>query len=139
VGEGGHPPELRSRTAKEVLDDHLRLADDRRWEEDIERNVSRDCVLLTGRGTFRGHEGFRELARMLDEELPSGRWQYCTRMVQQRMAFIEWTVDADEGRVQDGADSFLIEEGSIVAQTIHYTVLDRAGRVVVRSDGTRPG
>jgi hypothetical protein len=55
------------------------------------------------------------------------------------MAFIEWMVDAGEVRVDDGADSFLIEEGKIVHQTIHYTVLDRAGRVIVRADGTRPG
>jgi hypothetical protein len=54
VGEDGHSQEVRPRTTKEVLDDHLHLADDRRWEEDIERNVSRDCVLLTGRGVFRG-------------------------------------------------------------------------------------
>jgi len=27
--------------------------------------------------------------------------------------------------VSDGADSFLIEDGWIVAQTIHYTVEDR--------------
>jgi hypothetical protein len=139
VGDGGHWQEVRQRTTKEVLDDHLRLADDRRWEEDIERNVSRDCVLLTGRGVFRGHEGFRELARMLDEEVPSGDWQYRTRMVEGPMAFIEWMVDAGEVRVEDGADSFLIEEGKIVYQTIHYTVLDRAGRVIVRADGTRPG
>jgi hypothetical protein len=76
---------------------------------------------------------------MLDEEVPSGDWQYRTRMVEGRMAFIEWMVDAGEVRVDDGADSFLIEEGKIVYQTIHYTVLDRAGRVIVRADGTRPG
>ena len=31
-------------------------------EEDIRRNVSEDIVILINRGTFRGHEGVRELA-----------------------------------------------------------------------------
>ncbi len=38
--------------------------------------------------------------------------------------FSTWTrtSEAAETRVRDGADSFLIENGWIVAQTIHYTV-----------------
>jgi hypothetical protein len=32
---------------------------------------------------------------------------------------------AEHARVSDGADSFLIEDGWIVAQTIHYTVDER--------------
>ena len=78
--------DLSNRSAQEVLDDHLNLAKDwwteggtkRITEEDIERaiekdmrrNVSEDIVILINRGTFRGHEGVRQLARMLIEELP---------------------------------------------------------------------
>src|SRR3712207_9005159 len=73
--------DLSNRTAQEVLDDHLTVAEDwgaeggaqRITEEDIEhaieedmlRNVSEDIVILINRGTFRGHEGVRRLARML--------------------------------------------------------------------------
>jgi hypothetical protein len=38
------------------------------------------------------------------------------------MAFLEWAYEDDKVRVRDGADSYLIENGKIVAQTIHYTV-----------------
>jgi hypothetical protein len=38
------------------------------------------------------------------------------------MAFLEWAYEDANVRVRDGADSYLIEEGKIVAQTIHYTV-----------------
>ena len=73
--------ELNSRSAQEVLDDHLNLAKDwggekdieRIFEEDIRRNVSEACVVLTNRGVFRGHEGVRHLVRMLAEELPGHR------------------------------------------------------------------
>ena len=30
-------------------------------------------MILINRGTFRGHEGVRQLAQMLDEELPEHR------------------------------------------------------------------
>jgi hypothetical protein len=123
--------DLTIRTSQEVLDDHLNLAEN--WgeevgfehilEEDIRRNVSEEIVILINRGTFHGHEGVRHLAHMLGEELPEHRsFEYTYRAVEGRMAFLEWAYEDDEVRVRDGADSYLIEDGKIVAQTIHYTV-----------------
>jgi hypothetical protein len=123
--------ELSSRTAQEVLDDHLDVTEhfgaEEDWrsivEEDIRRNISGDIVILINRGTFRGHEGVRRLAQMLGEELPEQRsFEYTYRAVEGRMAFLEWAYEDDNVRVRDGADSYLIENGKIVAQTIHYTV-----------------
>ncbi len=37
---------LRSRSPVEVFEDPLRLAGKHRYEEDIERNLSPDCVVL---------------------------------------------------------------------------------------------
>jgi hypothetical protein len=123
--------DLSTRTAQEVLDDHLKLDEhfgaEKDWqrivEEDIRRNVSEDVVVLINRGTFRGHDGVRELASMLGEELPEHRsFEYTYRAVKGRMAFLEWAYEDASVRVGDGADSYLIEGGKIVAQTIHYTV-----------------
>jgi hypothetical protein len=100
--------------------------------------VAEDVVLLTGRGVFRGHEGVRELARQLMEEIPSGRWTYVTELFDGPMAFLEWTVDEGPYRIRDGADSYLVQDGRIRAQTIHYTVEDEQGRVLIAADGTRP-
>ncbi|MER5338160.1 hypothetical protein [Micromonospora sp. NPDC002717] len=113
---------LRARSAREVFEDHLRLAAEHRFAEDLARNVSPSCVVLERRGVFRGHAGVRELARWLEEELPGGGYAYTNKLVEGRMAFLEWTADAEGVRVRDGADSFLLEQGWIVAQTIHYTV-----------------
>lgn len=113
---------LRNRSAAEVFDDHLRLAGEHRFEEDIERNVAPDCVILERRGVFRGRDGARHLARVLAEELPGAPYVYTNRLVAERVAFLEWESEAPRARVRDGADSFLIEHGWIVAQTIHYTV-----------------
>jgi hypothetical protein len=46
-------------------------------------------------------------------------------MVEGRFAFLEWTSEAEQTRVRDGADSFVIEGGWIIAQTIHYTVEEK--------------
>jgi hypothetical protein len=123
--------DLGSRTAQEVLDDHLNLAEnwgrevgfERGFEEDLRRNTSEEIVILINRGTFRGHERVRQLAHMLGEELPKQRsFEYTYRAVEGRMAFLEWAYEDEDVRVRDGADSYLIENGKIVAQTIHYTV-----------------
>jgi len=129
---------LADRDALAVFDDHLRLADEGDLDADLERNVAADVVVLTGRGIFHGHDGVRELARQLMEEIPSGEWVYGPRRVAGRMAFLEWTVESGPFRIPDGADSYLIEDGKIQAQTIHYTLTDAAGSVVIRADGTRP-
>ncbi|MEV5768538.1 hypothetical protein AB0L34_28775 [Micromonospora sp. NPDC052213] len=118
--------DLRARSARQVFEDHLRLAAEHRFAEDLARNVSPSCVVLERRGVFRGHAGVRELARWLEEELPGGGYAYTNKLVDGRMAFLEWTAEAEGVRVRDGADSFLIEQGWIVAQTIHYTV-ERTG------------
>lgn len=113
---------LRDRTPGEVFEDHLRLAGEHRFDEDIERNVSPDCVILERRGIFHGREGARALARLLAQELPEAPYVYVNRLIEGRVAFLEWTAEAARTRVRDGADSFVIENGWIAAQTIHYTV-----------------
>ena len=114
--------DLRARSARQVFDDHLRLAKEHRFDEDLERNLAPDCVILERRGIFRGHDGARELARLLAEELPGAPYTYTNRLIEGRTAFLEWTAETENARVRDDADSFLIEDGWIVAQTIHYTV-----------------
>lgn len=124
--------DLSRRTAREVLDDHLNIANN--WgdavvtfedvlEEDIRRNVAEDIVILMNRGIYRGHDGVRELARMLAEELPGRRsFGYDHVSADGRIGLLEWSYEDDHARVVDGVDSYLIENGQIVGQTIHYTV-----------------
>lgn len=122
--------DLSRRTAREVLDDHLKLAND--WvdkaldqvlDEDLRRNVSEDIVVLINRGTFRGHEGVRQLAQMLSDELPEHQaFRYSYVAVDNHVGLLEWAYEDSTVCVRDGVDSYVIEEGKIVAQTIHYTL-----------------
>lgn len=122
--------ELAGRSARQVLDDHLNIANT--WEgasfedvleEDVRRNVSEDIVILINRGTFRGHDGVRQLARMLADELPEHKaFRYTYVAVEGNVGMLEWEYEDSTIRVRDGVDSYLIEDGKIVAQTIHYTL-----------------
>lgn len=114
--------ERNARPAQEVFEDHLRESQFGTVEADLARNYALDVVLLTERGVYRGHNGLRELARLLRGELPDARFEYRTRLVDGGLAFLEWTATSDTAVVRDGADSYLIRDGCIVAQTIHYTV-----------------
>ncbi len=114
--------DLADRSPQDVLDDHLALVAAGDWTTDLERNVSDDIVVLTGFGVFEGREQVRVLAELLDAQLPNARFEYTTVVVRGQVGFLEWTADADGARVRDGADSFVISDGRIVAQTIHYTV-----------------
>jgi hypothetical protein len=74
--------DLRRRSATEVFEEHLRLASDHQFEKDIERNVSPDIIILERRGIFRGREGAKELARLLEKELPNAPYLYTNRLIE---------------------------------------------------------
>ena len=111
-----------TRSAREVFEDHLRTAREWYFEEDIKRNFSEDCVVLIKDGVYRGHDGLIELANRLREEMPGATFEYTTQGVEGDAAFLEWTAHSESVRVADGADSFFVRDGLVVAQTIHYTV-----------------
>lgn len=118
-------PDLTSRRAEEVVRDHLWQSSHGSIDQDLRRNYSEKLVLLTGRGTFRGHEGLRQLNASLNRELPGARFDYRTLLAEGEIAFVEWTARTEDARVTDGADSYLVRDGRIIAQTIHYTVRRR--------------
>ena len=118
-------PPTGTRDTREVIEDHLALRIEGDLEADIERNYHPDVVLLQGTGILHGHDGVRDSAAQLDEYLgPDARFRIRTLYTSGRHGFIEWWGEADGRVVCDGADSFVVEEGRIVAQTIHYTVED---------------
>lgn len=110
------------RTAAVVFEDHLRRASERDLEGDLRENYHPDCIVITSSGVHRGYAAVRQLGELLFRQLPSAHWTYGARHVAGRFAFLEWTATETGAKVEDGADSFVIEDGKIVAQTIYYTV-----------------
>ena len=109
------------RSATEVFENHLKLAQERKLEEDLKNNYAEDVVLLTNYGTFRGHKGTIEAAELLDKQLTNGTYDYKRKLCHEKICFLHWAGDSEESFIRDGADSFLIEKGKIQIQTIYYT------------------
>lgn len=118
---------VNDRGAKEVLEDHWALADEGNLEEDLARNYAEDVVFLTGFGTHHGYDAARALYRRLSQLLPDARFEYRTRLVHGDVGFLEWTGRGRDAVVPDGVDSYLVRDGRIVAQSIHYTVVPGPG------------
>jgi hypothetical protein len=115
--------ELNTRPAREVLDDL-----EPNVEDDLDRNVAEDCVILVNRGTFHGHQGVMQLAQMLGEELPEHRgFQYIYSAVEGRMAFLEWADEDAQVRVTDGAERIcsVFSRPALQAATFGSTTLGR--------------
>lgn len=113
------------RAAQDVLEDHLRLGQEGTAEEDLPRNFATDVVVLTRDGVHRGHGGLRRLAERLRREVPNMRIAYKTKVIEGEFGFLEWTAEGDGAWIEDGADSYVVRDKLIVAQTIHYTVKDQ--------------
>lgn len=114
---------LSARSTADVFEGHLRPRIARRLEDDLRRNYAPDVVLLTCNSIFRGHDGLRESARRLGEQLPHASFQFTARQVADQSAFLVWTAQSDGYCVGCGADSFVICGGKIRMQTIHYDLL----------------
>ena len=116
------PDDDAARSTAEVFQDHLERARRGDVAGDLEHNYAEDVVVLSAYGVEHGHEGARRLADLLEQQLPSARFAYTLQLVERDVALLEWTARADGARVDDGVDSFVVRDGRIVAQTLHYTV-----------------
>lgn len=63
----------------------------------------------------------RRFADKLRRELPDMTFDYDEILVDGDFGFLEWRGHGSDGtRVCDGADSYLVHDGRITAQSIHY-------------------
>jgi hypothetical protein len=110
------------RSTQEVLDDHLSTSFNGNVEDDLARNYAEDVVVVSNWGVEHGHDGMRRTAALLQSQLPECTFAYTLRLVAGEVGMLEWTGHSPAGSVRDGVDSYVIRDGRIVAQTIHYTL-----------------
>lgn len=116
-----------SRTTPGVLQDHLRRRRAFDLEGDLAANYAEDVVVISMDGVFHGHDGVRRTASILRELLPNAEYVYDLLCHHGEVALLSWSARAqNEASVCHGADTFLVRNGRIAAQTIHYFV-KRAG------------
>lgn len=110
----------RHRSPDEVFEDHLRLRLEGNLEEDLRRNYSKDVVLLTVNSKAKGHDALRISAARLTEQLPGAEFRVVAKQVDGPYALLIWSARSARFDAVEGADSFVIENGRIVFQSIHY-------------------
>ena len=113
---------LTDRGTRDVLDDHLRRRQAGDLEGDLRENYHPDVVLLSAEGVHHGTDGVRALAGVLRRYLPDGDYRYRQVLTRGEVGMLVWSgrcADTDT-EVHDGVDSYVVQEGRIVAQTIHY-------------------
>lgn len=111
------------RTTREVIEDHLALRREHALGADVERNYTDDLLVLSKDGVFHGKDGIRETARVLRENLPDATYRYELVQVAEDYALLGWTAKATNGaRTRHGADAFVVKDGLIAVQIIHYDV-----------------
>lgn len=109
------------RSTEEVLDDHPRCRSAGDIERDLERNYATDVVILSSTRAAEGHDAARWFHAILRNHVP-GDFEFPVKHIRGPYAFIEWRAREPGRSDEDGADSFVIENGRIVLQTIHYTL-----------------
>jgi hypothetical protein len=114
-----------ARSPRDVLESHLQLSQAGRLEEDLERNYADDVVLLSYEGINRGHDGVRRLAAVLRNYVDAGHYSYDQILVEGDVAMMRWHAADGDTVVHDGADSYVISDGRIRAQTIHFSARSR--------------
>ena len=110
------------RSPEEVFEDHLRLRAEGKLEEDLTRNYDTNVILLTSNSNMVGHEALRLSAGRLREQLPDAQFSYRVKRVNGPYAMLIWSAVSSRFEAVEGADSFVIEDGRIVFQSIHYAL-----------------
>ncbi len=113
---------LRNRSPKQVFEDHLRLRQEGKLEDDLKTNFSNGVEVKTNFGDFHGKNGVRKCAGILKKQLPCHHYVYKKKTVNGNMAELWWSGQCGRTKVDDGYDVFTIENGKIVKQVIFYTV-----------------
>ena len=113
------------RSTEEVLHDHLELRRIGDLDTDLARNYAESSVLLCRYGVSEGHNAIRGSAQLLALQLPAVRFEYLACITHGESGFLEWRAESPDALIEDGADSYLIRDGLILVQTIHYTLIPR--------------
>ena len=112
---------LERRDTRQVIDDHIQCRQDGDIERDIARNYAADVVVLTSNGPAAGHDAVRHYDAILRKHVPHD-YEIITEDTHGRFGFIAWRAREPGKSVEDGADSFVVENGRIVFQSIHYSI-----------------
>lgn len=85
-------------------------------------DYSEDAKILTGQGVLEGRAGVEEFFTRALQSLPEAQFDVTDTTYSNDAALVHWTAESTAGRIDDGVDTFVFENGDIRLHTIHFTV-----------------
>ncbi|MFL6134850.1 MAG: nuclear transport factor 2 family protein [Nocardioidaceae bacterium] len=92
---------------------------------DIDRllaDYSEDATMLTEQGSLAGHPGVQAFYTNALQSLPGAEFSITDATYSSDAALVHWTAHSGGGRVDDGVDTFVFQDGEIRLHTVHFTV-----------------
>jgi hypothetical protein len=111
-----------SRSTREVVESHLEHRRRGDLEGDLRQNYATDVVVLSAEGIHRGHDALRLTASVLKSYLEHSDFDYDQVLVTDEYGLLNWSAQDGGTEIHDGADSYVVRDGLIVMQSIHYSV-----------------
>lgn len=110
------------RSTRDVVESHLDHRRNHDVEGDLSENYADDVVILSAEGIHTGHDAIRLTASVLNSYIEHADFSYDQVLVEGEYGLLNWSADEGDTHIHDGADSYVVRDGLIVMQSIHYSV-----------------
>ncbi len=115
------------KSTKDILDHHLKAFAERDLNG-ILSDYAPDVVFFTRHGSLRGIDAIRPLFQALITEFarPGATFRMEQQDVEGDYAYILWTAETADNLYELGTDTFVVQEGKIVAQSFTARITPKA-------------
>ena len=106
------------RTTKEVFEHHIHAVANANLAE-ISKDYADSSKLITdSRGVYSGKAAIMKFFEDLGPLLKAGKFTSKTQIVEGKAALFVWDFSSPSRSIENGVDSFFIEDGAIIYQTM---------------------
>ena len=113
-----------TRSANDVLQDHVRAVNSGEMPG-ILADYADHAQVLTAQGALKGRPGVEAFFTQAMSLLPGIQLTVNQAVTGENCLLVWWSADSSAGRIDDGIDTFVIEDGLITLQTPTFTVQPR--------------
>jgi ketosteroid isomerase-like protein len=114
-------------STKDVLDHHLKAFGERDLKG-VLSDYAAGAVFFTPQGTFRGRDAICPLFEALIAEFskPGAAFSMKQQVVEGDYAYIRWAAETADNVYELGTDTFVVQDGKIVAQSFTGKITPKA-------------
>lgn len=109
-------------TTEEVLASHEAALGEQNPAK-ISTHYAKDAVVIVNGATYRGPKEIAQLYATLIRDLPDAVWRTDVAIIQEDLAYVEWTCRSPAARVKFGTDTFVVTNGLITRQTASFSII----------------